>query len=57
MAGLNRTIVVVAMSLFIFALGKLGEEALTEEDQLNDLMLLIKLMTNLLTKEFVDFGT
>ena len=37
--------------------GKVSEEALTEEEQLNDLLLLIKLLTNLLSKDIIDFGS
>lgn len=37
--------------------GKVSEEALTEEEQLNDLLLLIKLLTNLLSKDILDFGS
>ncbi|XP_020623322.1 exportin-4-like [Orbicella faveolata] len=38
-------------------LGKVSEEALTEEEQLNDLLLLIKLLTNLLSKDILNFGS
>jgi len=38
-------------------LGKVSGEALTEEEQLNDLLLLIKLLTNLLSKDILDFSS
>lgn len=41
---------------FFFS-GKVSEEALTEEEQLNDLLLLIKLLTNLLSKDILNFGS
>ena len=37
--------------------GKVSEEALTEEEQLNDLLLLVKLLTNLLSKDILDYGS
>jgi len=40
-----------------FVLGKVSGEALTEEEQLNDLLLLIKLLTNLLSKDILDFSS
>lgn len=49
-------LVLDASELFCF-LGKVSEVALTEEEQLNDLLLLIKLLTNLLSKDILDFGT
>ena len=43
-------------TIFFFA-GKVSEDVLTEEEQLNDLLLLIKLLTNLLSKDILDFGS
>ena len=37
--------------------GKVSGEALTEEEQLNDLLLLIKLLASVLSKDFLDFST
>ena len=41
----------------LFFPGKVSEEVLTEEEQLNDLLLLIKLLTNLLSKDILNFGS
>lgn len=38
-------------------LGKISEESLAEEEQLNDLLLLIKLLSSLLSKDSLDFGS
>ena len=37
--------------------GKVSGDALTEEEQLNDLLLLIKLLASVLSKDFLDFST
>ena len=44
-------------SFKLFYEGKVSEETLAEEEQLNDLLLLIKLLSSLLTKDNLDFGS
>lgn len=45
------------LTLKPFFVGKISEESLAEEEQLNDLLLLIKLLSSLLSKDSLDFGS
>ena len=49
--------IIIRVNYIFFFAGKVSEDVLTEEEQLNDLLLLIKLLTNLLSKDILDFGS